>query len=50
MMLEDPCEVDHLLKAMSVDMSNRIVNHKEFDRGLFDLCRMLTMQMALMSR
>jgi len=37
LMLEDPYEVDHLLKAISVDMSNRIVNHAEFSRDLFDL-------------
>ena len=37
MMLEDPHEVDHLLKAISVDMSNRIVNQKEFEEDLFNL-------------
>lgn len=41
MLLEDPHEVDHLLNAISVDMSNRIVNSEAFDDALFDLLHTL---------
>ena len=41
MLREDPHEVEHLLKAISVDMSNRIVNWEEFNHALFDLLHTL---------
>ena len=33
--------MDHLLKAISVDMSNRVVNWEAFDHALFDLLHTL---------
>jgi len=41
MLLEDADEVDHLLRAISVDMSNRIVNWEAFSHALFDLLHTL---------